>query len=306
MRDTPARFGYNTPMRRFPWVSLWVVLAALGLCSLGYAREPEDAVYVYDLFQEADNCLELFARLGRLPLRSTVILSVEQGPEFILDQPGGEEKLRCVLRFLSGSERRVKALFLQDHGFLRDGTEAARRAARLGDFAARYPGEFAGAQIDVEPHADPTWEVSNADERRLLLEGLRELLRQVRPHLRGLPLAAAVPWWYAETAGELPEGAPGALFQVADELYVMAYNDENLTMPQDLIASWLARIGGIQAFSESGRTHLVLSTREFRSKAHLDDELRGLRHTLVSRPNFAGIAVFHAGSGFQTDSSGER
>lgn len=281
---------------------LLVVLVALGLSCPGYAQEPEDAVYVYDLFQEADNCLELFIRLRRLPLRSTVILSVEQGPEFILDQAGGEERVRCVLRFLNGSERRVKALFLQDHGFLRDGREAARRAALLGDFAARYPGEFVGVQIDVEPYADKQWEASGARQRRQLLQRLHELLRRVRPHLRGLPLAAAVPWWYAEAAGELPEAAPGALSQVADELYVMLYGDEReqLAWNPARLRPW---IGRAPTPSRNARIHLVLATYEFSSPDHLEVELQNVRRLLASRWNFAGTAVFHAQSDFRTTSS---
>ena len=292
-------------MSRYALLPAFVVLAiaTLGLAAPEPAPEIEDAVYVYDLFQGADNCLELFTRLRRLPLRSTVILSVEQGPEFILDHPAGEEKLRCVLRFLNGSLRRVKALFLQDPGFLRDNQETVRRAALLGEFIARHPGEFAGAQIDVEPHADTKWEATSANQRRRLLQGLHEVLRQVRPHLRGLPLGAAVPWWYANMAQELPEAAPGALFQVADELYVMLYGEE-----KDLLAWEPARlrhwIGLAPTPSINARTHLVLATYEFPSQTHLEAELKNVRRLLASHSNFAGTAVFHAQSRFRTKSTG--
>ena len=291
-------------MRRLVLLPVFVALAALGLNPPGHAREPssqgnEDAVYVYDLFLKADNCLELFGRLRRLPLRAMVILSIEQGPDFILDQPRGEEKLRCVLRFLNGSERRVKALFLQDHGFLRDGPEAARRAALLGDFVTRYPGEFAGVQIDVEPHADETWEASRTEERRLLLEGLHELLRQIRPGLAGLPLGVAVPWWYADLAPELPEAAPGALFHVADELYVMLYGDETDRGAWDSsrMRNWFGRV---PATPPSARIHFVLATYEFGSKAELQRKLREIRRALDFQDSFGGTAVFHAGSRFRT------
>jgi hypothetical protein len=290
-------------MRFHLLLPVFVGLVVLGLDPPGYAQEPdsqgpEDAVYVYDLFQGADNCLELFGRLRRLPLRATVILSIEQGADFILDQTGGEEKLRCVLRFLNGSERRVKALFLQDHGFLRDGPEAARRAALLGEFVARYPGELSGVQIDVEPYADTKWEASPNDRRRLL-EGLHELLRQIRPHLRGLPLSAVVPWWYAEAATELPEAAPAALFQVADELYVMLYGDERERLVWNP-ARLLRWVGLAPRSPGNARTHLVVATYEFPSQDRLEVELRNVRRLLASRSDFAGTAVFHAQSRFQT------
>ena len=291
-------------MHRCGLPSVLVLLAALGWSAPSPAQDIEDAVYVYDLFHAADNCLELFARLRRLPLRPMVILSVEQGPDFILDHPAGEERLRCVLRFLNGSSRRVKALFLQDPVFLEGGQEAVRRAALLGDFVARHPGELAGAQVDVEPHGHGTWPNGSAAVRRRLLEGLYDVLRQVRPRLAGLPLGVVVPWWYADMARELPGAAPEALFQAADELYLMTYGDGNPTPGENHAASLLARLDGAYAFSDSGRTHVVLSTREFPSAAHLETELQRLRWVLAFQPNFAGTAVFHASSGFQTVLSG--
>ena len=50
-----------------------VVLAAPLAC----ARTPaEDSVFVYDVFAGAPDCAAIRQRLGRLPLRPTVILSV--------------------------------------------------------------------------------------------------------------------------------------------------------------------------------------------------------------------------------------
>lgn len=60
--------------------------------------EHEDAVYVYDVFRDKPDCTELVGRLKALPLRPTIILSVEQGPEYILDRPNGERDLACVLK----------------------------------------------------------------------------------------------------------------------------------------------------------------------------------------------------------------
>ena len=273
-------------------------VAILGICVPGNARAKEDAVYVYDLFREANDCAELFARLRQLPLRPTVILSVEQGPEFVLDRPNGETHLTCALRFLRGSSRKVKALFLQDPIFLERSEEAVRRAALLGDYVARHPREFSGAQVDVEPHAGEKWEESNTDGRRRLLQNFHELLRQVRPELQGLPLSTAIPWWYPEVTQQFPQAAPQALFGVADELYLMVYGDAATPKPWNTAALRLAQIGGVKLFSGIGPIHLVLATYEFRSPAHLKGELKKLRRALASKPNFAGTALFHATSGF--------
>jgi hypothetical protein len=120
----------------------------------------------------------------------------------------------------------------------------------------------------------------------------------VRPHLNGLPLGAAIPWWYAEAGREFPEAAPRALFQAADELYLMLYGDELAANPLDV-----ARLfdGAVNApdFSENGRVYVVLATFQFPTKARLEDGLRQLHRSLGSNRNFAGTAVFHAESGFR-------
>ena len=288
------------PMRLSVLSGPLLCVTMLGLSVPGSARAKEDAVYVYDLFREANDCAELFARLRQLPLRPTVILSVEQGAEFVLDHPTGEARLTCVLRFLRASSRKVKALFLQDPAFLERNEEADRRAALLGEFMKRHPKLLSGAQVDVEPYGDENWAERSAGERRRLLQDLHELLRRIRPHLRGLPLGAAIPWWYSELAGQFPEAAPEALSRVVDELYLMAYGDEEQPIVGNVAARLLTWIVGAPIFSRSGRMHVVLATYEFPSQAHLEAELKKVRRLLASRPNFAGTAVFHAASGFHT------
>ena len=285
-------------MNRTLLLSAVLSLALLGPGVPAEARVIEDAVYVYDLFQPASGCKELSARLRQLPLRPTVILSIEQGPEFLLDRPEGNDQLSCVLRFLRRSSRQIKALFLQAPGFLRDSQEAVRRAALLGNFIARHPRQLAGAQVDVEPYTEAQWMMAGTDERRKLLQNLHELLLQVRPKLRGLPLGVAIPWWYSELAGPLPEAAPEALSRVADELYLMTYGDEGQPIVGNVAARLLAWIVGAPVFSRSGRMHVVLATYEFPSQSQLEAELKKVRRLLASRRNFAGTALFHANSGF--------
>lgn len=294
-------------MRQTLRLSLWVIIIASLILGLAFplsapAKDYEDEVYVYDLFRDASNCLELFSRLRRLQLRPTVILSVEEGPEFILDRQEGEQQLSCVLQFLRGSGRKVKAMFLQDPSFLRDSREAVRRAGLLGEFNAKHPGKLAGAKVDVEPHADTDWEKGTPDERRRMLKGLHVLLRQVRPHLNGLVLGAAIPWWYAAVMEEYPEAAPQALFQVADELYFMLYGDDQNPNPLEVLRlfGW---VGNAPMFSDQGRVFVVLATYQFPTKKRLELGLRQIRRVLSPNPNFAGTAVFHAQSAFRSDNA---
>jgi hypothetical protein len=104
-----------------------------------------------------------------------------------------------------------------------------------------------------------------------------------------------VPWWYAEVARELPEAAPGSLLRVADELYFMLYGDDREPDARD-VARLFDWIQAAPVFSRGGRVHIVLATYQFPSTERLEAGLRQLHRLLASRPNFAGTAVFHAGS----------
>ncbi len=257
---------------------------------------PEDAVYVYDVFRGTPGCPELVERLGSRPLRSTVILSVEQGPDFLLDRPEGEALLACALRKLQEDSRRAKALFLQAPRFLKDPREAVRRAALLGDFSSRYPGLIAGVQVNIEPYVTKDWSNAGRAGRRRILADLASLLAELREPLLGLPLGLAVSWWYPAVAGELPEAAPSAWLRVTDEVYVMAYGDMGGPLVGGSAQRVLERVDPDSFFSGPGRVHLAVAAHEFRSPQHLDGELASLRRRLTAYPGFAGTAVFHAAS----------
>ena len=90
------------------------------------ARATDEAVFVYDVFQGRPTCPEVVDRLKKLPLRPTLILSIEQGPEFLLDRAVGGELLSCVVSNLPPPAKRVKALFLQDFSFIKNRSEERR------------------------------------------------------------------------------------------------------------------------------------------------------------------------------------
>jgi hypothetical protein len=260
-------------------------------------RAPEDAIYVYDLFQGAPTCSELQERVAGHALRSTIILSVEQGPDFLLDQPFGEAALGCVLNHARGGSRWVKALFLQDPGFLSQPEEAVRRAALLGDFAARHPGLLAGVQVNIEPYVSKDWTRAGPAQRRRILARLAALLADLRAPLKGLPLGLTVSWWYPAVTAEIPEAAPEAWLRVADEVYVMAYGDAGGPLVGGSARRVLERVHE-SLFAGRGRVHLAVAAHEYRSPQHLDGELATIRERLAAYPGFAGTAVFHAASPF--------
>src|SRR5258706_12450393 len=94
---------------RFLGAALLLALASLASSAATGRAPSETSVFVYDLFAAEPDCAHIRERLTALPLRSTVLLSVEQGPEFLPDSPAGQQRLRCALTFLRAHHRRVKA-----------------------------------------------------------------------------------------------------------------------------------------------------------------------------------------------------
>ena len=276
-------------------IPLFLLLPILAAAGAAEGPAAEDAVWVYNLFRGTPTCDELAERLDALPLRPTVILSIEQGHEFILNREGGERQLGCALEHLRRGGRRIKALLLQDPVFLENGKEAVRRAALLGDFVRRHPGWISGAQVDVEPHTVKQWSCCTIEDRRALLRGLHLVLSDVRGQLGGLPLGVVAPWWYP-VARDLPEAHPEAFFRVIDEIYLMAYGDRGGPLIGGSAEAVLERIDRPAFFTGRGRLYIGVATYDFRSPEQVNQDLEVIRERLAGRPNFAGTALFHAAS----------
>ena len=264
----------------------------------------DDAVYVYGAFEGKPACEQVKQRLEKLPLRPTVILSLEQGPELVLDRAGGEELVACALRSLrQGRPRRsVKALVLQDPSFAGNANlEALRRIDKLAAFARRNRGLLAGAQVDIEPYTSEQWGCCTIEDRRALMREMHKVLGEARLRLRPLPLGVVAPWWYA-AARDLPEAAPAKLLEVADEIVLMAYGDEGGPLVGGTAARILERVDQPNIFPEKGRLrgrlHIALATYEFPSPDRLESELAQVRERLRRRHAFGGTAVFHAASAY--------
>ena len=262
-------------------MGLPVLLAVLFLFSpLLNAPKPEpakfeDAVYVYSLFRGTPACGETVRRLKALPLRSTVILSVEGEEGFLLDRPDGESQLTCALSYLRDTSRWGKALFLQDPVFLERPEESGRRAALLASYVDRHPGLLLGAQVDLEPHTTDRW--TKIDDRRAVMHDLHDLLGQVRQRLNGLPLGVAIPWWYPTMADEIPQGSLESLSGVTDDIYLMVYGGADGPVVGGTADRVLAHVDAPLFFMGGGRVHIVLATYEFPSPRELETEMAKVR-----------------------------
>jgi hypothetical protein len=284
--------AYRVTIRR---ALLLCALAPALLATSTAAPPPEDSIFVYDVFAAAPACPVIEQRLARLPLRPTVLLSVEQGPEFLLDSPAGAARLRCALSWLRRHGHRTKAMLLQDVGFMDRQSEAVRRIARLANFAHVHA-DIRAAVLDLEPYAHPHWECASAEDRRQLALRFVDLLRAVRQASRSLPLEMAAPWWLPAMQ-EIPEMQPASLFQIVSGMYLMLYGDPGGPLVAPTAQSVLERVPPAGAFfSHGGRVYLGVATYEIASRAAMEGELTTLRRRYARAPGFAGTVVFHAAS----------
>ncbi len=229
----------------FVTVSSWAVAA-------------EQSVFVYDTFAQERDCPAIQAYLQSLPLRPTVLLSIEQGADFLLDTPKNAARVSCAVRMLRKHGHQVKAMLLQDHGFLVDQKEAVRRMRSLQQYVAKGGG-FSGALIDVEPHADPDWECGGLEKQRKLADEYVQLLRSLQEAARPLRFEALVPAWFPALT-EVPQLQPVNLRAYIDGFYVMVYGDEGGPLVGGSLDRVMQRFPLGNAYLTSARSYLALAT----------------------------------------------
>lgn len=278
------------PILRF---AACVLLPAL-VSAAASARGPEESVFVYGMFSAADvSCPAIEQRLSELPLRKTVILSVERsGGHFVLDDAGGADRLRCALRVLRRQHRRVKFLLLQDTGFLAKESEAVRRMRAVASFA-RKNSIIEGAVVDIEPYVDSNWSEGTAQDRRAIAANFTRILRSLKDAARPLRLEAAVPWWLPSTE-DVPEIGLKPLFDSVDGVYLMLYSLRGGA--EDTVADRIAgHLSPQDPILQHGHVYLTISTEDEPSTEQLERDVAALHRRYRHARGFAGVSIFHAG-----------
>lgn len=283
-------------MRR-NWPILVAGLAvALLPCPAAAKKTPlEDSSFVYGVFADGPTCAQVEERLAQAPLRGTVLLSVENGQGFLLDQPDGAALLSCALDRLQSGKRSAKALMLQDTSFLDRQDESERRVRLLAEFAAAHPGALHGLLIDVEPYVDDRWSCAAPAEKRQIGSDYLALLRRLKAASGKLTVEAAIPWWYSIN-DDIPELLPDAILQAADGVYFMVYGDEGGPVVSGRAYKVFARLPVAKLPSQRGRSYIALATYESHSPAELEEEVAQVRQYYARARRFGGTAIFHARS----------
>ena len=282
----PGTFGL---IRLLLLIGLFVSLKA---AALG-AEAPEHSSFLYDVFAAAHPCADLERQFPSLLLHRTVILSVDQGTEFVLDRPDGGRELACVILFLHNHGRSIKAMTLQDPSFLSNQQEAVRRVRALSSFAAANPEMVSSIVVDVEPYTHARWDCGDHNVRSGLLDQFRELLRAVKG-VSGLYVDAIVPWWFAVQT-TFPSVRLARLQDIVDGIYLMVYGDPGGPVVNGTTESVLNRLPPTMFGSLRDPVYLAIATYELTSPAAEREESERLLSAYRTQLAFGGIAVFRAG-----------
>ena len=275
-----------------------IVLFAFAWWAAASTAAPGDSVFVYDLFRDRPACGQIATTLRALRLRETAIVSVEQGPDLVLDWPGGGNSLLCATDGLRASGHRVKVMVLQDGSYLDNQAEALRRVGKVSAFAAAHPQAISGIVIDLEPYTDQRWDCASAEDRRQIASRFRDLVQRLRQESRPVPLEIVVPWWFAVGRDD-PGLTLDALGAVSDGIFLMLYGDEGGPVVNGDTARLTAKMDLVlQAGAPRGPFYVALATFEHRSQTALDRESADVRQRYARVAQFAGTAVFHAGGRF--------
>ena len=301
--SVPQRHRATRTPSQVSWL-LFLLVFSLGLlCPPAWGRNvPEESVIVYGIFAGETTCPAIEQRLAALPLRETAIISVEEsGGRFVLDDPTGEQQLRCAVDALARGGHRVKFMILQDTMYLGNDTEAIRRVRAAAQFAKKNHG-VESAVVDIEPHAARRWTEGSSVDRSAIALQFTRMLKQLKKQARPLRLEAAVPWWLMSTR-DVPEIARKPLLASVDGVYLMFYEmsgEANKSVAQHVQDRlWLR-----DPILKRGRVYLMLNTEDEPSQEQLDRDIAALAALYGRTKGFAGISVFHAGGTFSTGKAG--
>jgi hypothetical protein len=177
------------------------VLGLLMLTLVGQAAAAERSVYFYGIHQVTEARWQEHLSLWRSEGVGRVIVSLESGPRFLLDDRAEAQKLADLFSLACARGIRIEGLILQDPSWALKPNDARLRLRTVSEFARRHPGTIDAVQIDVEVYTEPA--IFGQGEGWSRFASMVAALRaELTMHPGGLRLEAAMPWWYGYKVSE--------------------------------------------------------------------------------------------------------
>ncbi len=177
------------------------VLGMLMLTLVGQAATAERSVYFYGIHEVTEARWLEHLSLWHSEGIGRVIVSLEAGPKFLLEDRPEAQKLANLFSLACARGIRIEGLILQDPSWALRPNDARLRLRTVSEFARRYPGTIDAVQIDVEVYTEPKiFGQSDGWSRFALM--VAALRAELTSHPGVLQLDAAMPWWFGYKVSE--------------------------------------------------------------------------------------------------------
>jgi hypothetical protein len=265
------------------------VLGLLIMTLAGQAAAAERSVYFYGIHGVTEARWLEYLLLWRSEGIGRVIVSLEAGPEFLLEDRSEAQKLADLFSLARARGIRIEGLILQDPSWALRPNDARLRLRTVSEFARRHPGTIDAVQIDVEVYTEPEIFGSGDGWSRfaLMVAALRAELTS-RP---GLQLEAAMPWWFGY---KVSESEARMISNSLDGVVLMVYGDRGGEPVAAEIELFQRKV--LPAVLElAGRGPAItvgVASYEHTSASATARFSRQLDILLAPAPGYAGTAVF--------------
>jgi hypothetical protein len=191
------------------------------LTLVGQAAAAERSVYFYGIHQVSEAHWMEHLSLWRSEGIGRVIVSLESGPRFLLDDRAEAQRLADLFSLACARGIRIEGLILQDPSWALRPNDARLRLRTVAEFARRHPGTIDAVQIDVEVYTEPTIFGQGGGWSRFALM-VAALRAELTRHPGVLQLKAAMPWWFSY---KVSENEARTINDSLDGVVLMVYGD---------------------------------------------------------------------------------
>jgi hypothetical protein len=191
------------------------------LTLVGQAVAAERSVYFYGIHDVTEARWLEDLSLWRSEGIDRVIVSLEAGPRFLLEDRPEAKKLADLFSLARARGIRIEGLILQDPSWALQPNDARLRLRTVAEFALLHPGTIDAVQIDVEVYTEPEifGQAGGWNRFALMVAALRA---ELTSHPGVLRLTAAMPWWFGI---QVSESEFRTINESLDGVVLMVYGD---------------------------------------------------------------------------------
>jgi len=256
----------------------------------GQTVAAERSIYFYGVHEVTEARWLEHLKLWRSEGIGRVIVSLEAGPKFLLEDLSEAQKLADLFSLACAHGIRIEGLILQDPSWALQPNDARLRLRTVAEFARRHPGTIDAVQIDVEVYTEP--EIFGQGEAwsrfAIMVAALRGELTS-RPGV--LRLEAAMSWWFGY---RVSENELRTINEALDGFVLMVYGDKGGEPVAAEIEVFQRKVlPAVRGLTGRGPAIKVgIANYEHATASETAQFSQQLDELLASAPGYAGTTVF--------------